>query len=139
MFWFYKKSLKSWPSWWNMPIQLVYIATFLAIHGSTTTEWRFSNSYSQGSEGTVKVIDPKYSKHWPYTGSTESWFFPVYCLFCLKKSAASNHVIFQITESWLKRQNLIVFYIPPSRASLWPIWGNCVQKPFVCKKAERII
>ena len=73
------------------------------------------------------------------TGSTESWFFPVYCLFCLKKSAASNHVIFQITESWLKRQNLIVFYIPPSRASLWPIWGNCVQKPFVCKKAERII
>ena len=25
------------------------------------------------------------------TGGTESWFFPVYCLFCLKKSAVSRN------------------------------------------------
>ena len=28
-------------------------------------------------------------------GGTESWYFPVYCLFCL-------NFFFQITESWLK-------------------------------------
>ena len=39
-------------------------------------------------------------------------FFPVYCLFCLKKSASSNPVIFQITESWLKRQNLFFSTFP---------------------------
>ena len=35
-------------------------------------------------------IEQKICKQIKCPGGTESWFFPVYCLFCLKKSAASN-------------------------------------------------
>ena len=49
-----------------------------------------------------------------FMGGTESWFFPVYCLFCLKKSEASNPAIFQITESWLKKTKPDGFLISPT-------------------------
>ncbi len=41
-----------------------------------------------------------------FWGGTESWYFPVYCLFCL-------NFIFHITESWLKP----VWFESPTMAS----------------------
>ena len=46
-------------------------------------------------------------------GGTESWFFPENCLFCLKKSAASNPVIFQNHGILMEKENLIFFSKTP--------------------------
>ena len=73
-----------------------------------------------------------------FKGGTESWFFPVSCLFCLKKYAAPNPVIFEITESWLKIQNLMVLFNHYHWATLWLVWAFYVQKSFALKRVWKV-
>ena len=68
---------------------------------------RFYEIMKKKIRGTSDTCSTKRLAHqtqWPsvlywrltdFTGSTESWFFSVYCLFCL-------NFFLQITESWLK-------------------------------------
>ena len=72
-----------------------------------------------------RPVDFLLTPHWQH--------FPV--LFVLfEKNAASNPVIFQVTKSWLKRQNLIFLFDPYHCATLWSVFGSLIQKSIDFKR-----
>ena len=74
--------------------------------------------WHQKTNSPIHVLKvPHISQRGP-RGGTESWFFPVYCLFCLKK------------------QILIFLFDPYHCATLWLVWGFIAQKYFTFKNSK---
>ena len=92
-------------------INLVRVPTYVRFMKRSSISTYYHNKFSTISGPVFQECTGSWHENVPTSkaGGTESWFFPVYCLFCLKKYAALNPVILQITESWLKRQNLIFY------------------------------